>query len=48
MLPNNALEGPLAIDRSTREWAVAQRSSQLRAAEAAYELLYRSERHHKL
>ena len=38
----------LAIDRSTREWAIAQRGSQLRAAEAAYELLYRSDRSHKL
>jgi hypothetical protein len=34
----------LAIDRSTREWAVAQRGRQLQAAEAAYDLLYRSER----
>lgn len=34
----------LAIDRSTREWAIAQRGRQVRAAEAAYELLYRSER----
>ena len=33
----------LAIDRSTREWAVAQRVRQLQAAEAAYELLYPSE-----
>jgi hypothetical protein len=34
----------LAIDRSTREWAIAQRARQLQAAEAAFELLYRSER----
>jgi hypothetical protein len=34
----------LAIDRSTREWAIAQRGRQLEAAEAAYELLYPSER----
>lgn len=34
----------LAIDRPTREWAIAQRSRQLQAAEAAYELLYPSER----
>jgi hypothetical protein len=30
----------VAIDRSTREWAVAQRKRQLDAAAAAYELLY--------
>lgn len=30
----------LAIDRATREWSIAQRNSQQRAAEAAYELLY--------
>lgn len=30
----------LAIDRSTREWALAQRDLQLHAAEAAYEMLY--------
>ncbi len=30
----------LAIDRATREWAVAQRPRQLDAAEAAYGLLY--------
>ena len=30
----------LAIDRGTREWAIAQRSRQQEAAEAAYELLY--------
>lgn len=34
----------LAIDRSTREWAVAQRERQRQAAEAAYELLYGPER----
>ena len=33
----------LAIDRSTREWAIAQRGRQLKAAAAAYDLLYRSE-----
>ena len=32
----------LAIDRSTREWAIAQRVRQVQAAEAAYELLYPS------
>src|SRR5687768_12337708 len=30
----------LAIDRTTREWSVAQRRNQKQAAEAAYELLY--------
>lgn len=30
----------LAIDRSTREWAVAQRKRQLEAAEEAYAQLY--------
>jgi hypothetical protein len=30
----------LAIDRSTREWAVAQRKRQLDAAQAAYSTLY--------
>jgi hypothetical protein len=30
----------LAIDRPTREWAIAQRERQLDAAEAAYKLLY--------
>lgn len=30
----------LAIDRATREWAIAQRSRQQESAEAAYELLY--------
>ena len=30
----------LVIDRATREWAIAQRSSQVRAAETAFELLY--------
>jgi len=30
----------IAIDRATREWAVAQRTTQLAAAEAAYEKLY--------
>jgi hypothetical protein len=32
----------LAIDRATREWAIAQRARQRQAAEAAYELLYPS------
>ena len=32
----------LAIDRSTREWAIAQRDRQREAAEAAYERLYAS------
>jgi hypothetical protein len=31
----------LAIDRPTREWALAQRARQLEAASAAYDLLYR-------
>ena len=31
----------LAIDRATREWALAQRSTQLQAATAAYEKLYK-------
>jgi hypothetical protein len=30
----------LAIDRATREWAVAQRTRQMEAAEAAHEQLY--------
>jgi len=30
----------IAIDRPTREWAIAQRRSQLAAAEAAFALLY--------
>jgi hypothetical protein len=30
----------IAIDRSTREWAIAQRDRQLDAAVAAYERLY--------
>ena len=30
----------LALDRATREWAVAQRKRQLDAAQAAYEQLY--------
>lgn len=30
----------VAIDRSTREWAIAQRGRQLDAATAAYDLLY--------
>lgn len=30
----------LALDRATREWAVAQRSRQLDAASAAYDQLY--------
>jgi hypothetical protein len=30
----------LAIDRATREWAIAQRGRQMEAAEAAYGLLY--------
>lgn len=34
----------LAIDRSTREWAIAQRGRQQQTAEAAYELLYRPAR----
>jgi hypothetical protein len=34
----------LALDRSTREWALAQRDGQRQAAEAAYELLYGPER----
>jgi hypothetical protein len=33
----------LAIDRSSREWAVAQRDSQRQAAETAYGLLYESD-----
>jgi hypothetical protein len=33
----------LAVDRKTREWAVAQAETQLRAAKEAYERLY--ERH---
>ena len=32
----------LAIDRQTREWAVAQRPQQRLAVEAAYRALYRS------
>ncbi len=32
----------LAIDRSSRRWAVAQNRRQLRAATAAYEQLYRT------
>jgi hypothetical protein len=31
----------LAIDRATREWAIAQRRRQLDAAQAAMEMLYR-------
>src|SRR5262245_3287407 len=39
----NGREGTtLAIDRSAREWAVAHRDSQQKAAEAAFALLYRS------
>jgi hypothetical protein len=30
----------IVIDRATREWAVAQRTRQLEAAEAAYSQLY--------
>jgi hypothetical protein len=30
----------LAIDRSTREWAIAQRGRQMQAAQAAFDLLY--------
>jgi len=30
----------IAIDRSTREWAIAQRGRQMDAAEAAYKFLY--------
>jgi hypothetical protein len=33
----------VAIDRPTREWAIAQSGRQLQAAQAAYELLYGSE-----
>ncbi len=33
----------LAIDRTTREWAVAQRRRQVEAAEAAYDMLYGAE-----
>lgn len=33
----------VAIDRSSREWSVAQRSRQLDAASAAHSLLYRAE-----
>ena len=39
-------EGPgwttVAIDRATREWAIAQRHTQLDAAKAAYSRLYGS------
>ena len=31
----------IAIDRVTREWSVAQRTTQLAAAQAAYENLYK-------
>jgi hypothetical protein len=31
----------VAIDRASRQWAIAQRTRQLDAAVAAYELLYR-------
>jgi hypothetical protein len=31
----------IALDRKTREWAVAQRTSQRKSAETAYSLLYR-------
>lgn len=31
----------IALDRTTREWAVAQRPSQRKAAEGAFALLYR-------
>jgi hypothetical protein len=31
----------IAIDRVSREWAVAQRTTQLAAAQAAYESLYK-------
>jgi len=34
----------VAIDRPTREWAIAQRARQQHAASAAYELLYPSRR----
>lgn len=34
----------LAIDRPTREWAIAQRNRQLDSAETAYNLLYTSGR----
>ncbi|HTY49261.1 MAG TPA: hypothetical protein VMB48_06185 [Steroidobacteraceae bacterium] len=30
----------LAIDRATREWAIARRGRQMESAEAAYRLLY--------
>jgi hypothetical protein len=30
----------VAINRNTREWAIAQRTRQLNSAETAYELLY--------
>lgn len=33
----------VAIDRATREWAIAQRDRQLQAAAAAHALLYGSE-----
>jgi hypothetical protein len=33
----------VAVDRSSREWAIAQRGRQLEAADAAYQLLYSSE-----
>ena len=34
----------VAIDRDTREWSIAQRGSQMRAAEAACALLYTTRR----
>jgi len=33
----------VAVDRRTREWAVAQRPTQQQAAEAAYALLYQEQ-----
>src|SRR5262245_12324607 len=33
----------IAIDRKSREWSIAQRKSQMEAAQAAYKLLYESE-----
>src|SRR5262245_55561925 len=34
----------LAVDRSTRDWAIARRDRQIEAAMAAFDLLYRSDR----
>ena len=33
----------LALDRESRHWSIAQRRSQQKAAEAAYQLLYESD-----